>query len=168
MKKPCFQICLKTIFSLRREGEAEEDCVLFPYNVQSSFFGLSSRVNVQHRYTDISLCLFCKSHLLYCNSLLGKMGLSMWNGCLILWSVSPHHYCFSSHQRINSGLGVKLWCSHSGNFLLLLLFINDNKIIICHYLCIGWFVLRAWLWVCKSLKWRIGEGTGPAKFRNLN
>lgn len=142
---------------------------LFPCNLQSDFFCVSTRVNLQHRHTHISLWLSSIKSLLIFQHCPGKKWVYQYEvgTSRILANIIPSLLVlFLSENKLQSWSQImEFWLGQ--NFLLFLLFINDNKIIMHHYLCIGWFVFRGWLWICKSLKWRIGRGTGPAKYYNL-
>lgn len=142
---------------------------LFPYKLQSYFFFMSTRISHQHRYTHTSLWLSCIKSLLLLQHSPGRRGLyqgEMGTSCILAHTIPSLLVLFPSENKLQSWTQIiGFWLRQ--NFLLLLLFINDNKIIMHHYLCIGWFVFRAWLQICKSFKWRMSRGAGPAKFHNL-
>lgn len=169
MKKPCFQVYLKDHLFPGKRGRGSRRVCLFPYNWRSCFFCMSTRVNLPHRYTHISLWLSCVKSLLVLQLSCEKWTYQCEMGAshTLVHIIPSLLVLFPSENKLQSwSQTVEFWLRQK--FLLLLLFINDNKIIMHHYLCIGWFVFRAWLWICRSLKCRIRKGAGPTKFYNLN
>lgn len=139
---------------------------LFPYNLQSYFFCMSTRMLLPHRNIHMNLWLSCIKSLLLFQHSPGKnrvYQVEMGTSCILAHTILS--LLVSSHKLQSWIQMMEFWLRKK--ILLFLLFINDNKIIMHHYLCIGWSMFRARVWISKSLKCKISRGAGPANLYNL-
>lgn len=111
----------------------------FPHNLQSYFFCMSTRMNLQCRYTHMSLWLCCIKSLHLPQHSPGKKGVyqdKIGASCILAHTIPSLLLLFPSENKLQYWIQIiGFWLRK--NFLLFLLFINDNKIIMDHYLCIG-------------------------------
>lgn len=104
-EKSCFQVYLKDCYFPGKKGRWSGRVCLFPCNLQSDFFCVSTRVNLQHRYTHINLGLSSIKSLLIFQRSPGKKWVYQYEvstSCILAHIIPSLLVLFLSENKLQS------------------------------------------------------------------